>query len=59
MTPVRPTFVPIANSPTRSLFSSVCVYSQKSSRRRALSERASTSRLPSISIVSGESFRLP
>ena len=43
----------MANSPTRSLFSSVCVYAQKSSRNSWLRTFAATSRFFSIRIVRG------
>src|SRR5713226_4853464 len=51
--------VPIANSPTRALFSSVWVYRQKSFSSWRLAECASVNRLPFTRIVSGFSRRLP
>src|ERR1700680_3933127 len=45
ITSFKSIFVPMANSPTRSLFSSVCVYRQKSSCSSRLSEWASVNRL--------------
>ena len=45
-------FVPMANSPTRSLFWSVCVYFQKSLSSSRFSECASVSRFPTTRTVS-------
>ena len=47
----------MANSPTRSLFSSVWVYFQKSFSSSRFSECASVRRLPFMRMVSGVSFR--
>src|SRR5579863_6979764 len=59
ITSFKSMFVPIANSPTRSLFSSVWVYFQKSFSSSRFSECASLSRFFFTWTVSGCACKLP